>query len=57
LAKGLHALRDPHVLLEDKPGAKHLPPGNEAVAREALEAGVHVVTTHPGTPASEIGAQ
>jgi indolepyruvate ferredoxin oxidoreductase alpha subunit len=29
--------------------------GNEAVARGALEAGVSVVTTYPGTPASEIG--
>lgn len=29
--------------------------GNEAVVRGALEAGVSVVTTYPGTPASEIG--
>jgi indolepyruvate ferredoxin oxidoreductase alpha subunit len=29
--------------------------GNEAVARGAVEAGVGVVTTYPGTPASEIG--
>jgi indolepyruvate ferredoxin oxidoreductase alpha subunit len=29
--------------------------GNEAVARGAIEAGVGVVTTYPGTPASEIG--
>jgi len=48
-------LRDPQVLLEDKPGDKHLLLGNEAVARGALEAGVHVVAVYPGTPASEIG--
>ena len=29
--------------------------GNEAIARGALEAGVSVATTYPGTPASEIG--
>ncbi len=29
--------------------------GNEAIARGALEAGVRVATTYPGTPASEIG--
>lgn len=29
--------------------------GNEAIARGALEAGVAVATTYPGTPASEIG--
>jgi indolepyruvate ferredoxin oxidoreductase alpha subunit len=29
--------------------------GNEAIARGILEAGVSVVTTYPGTPASEIG--
>jgi len=28
--------------------------GNEAIARGALEAGIGVVTTYPGTPASEI---
>lgn len=54
-AKGLYALRDPHVLLEDKPGERHLLLGNEAIARGALEAGVHVVAVYPGTPASEIG--
>ena len=53
--KGLYALRDPRVLLQDKLGDKHLLLGNEAIARGALEAGVHVVTTYPGTPASEIG--
>ena len=29
--------------------------GNEAIARGALEAGISVATTYPGTPASEIG--
>jgi indolepyruvate ferredoxin oxidoreductase alpha subunit len=29
--------------------------GNEAIARGILEAGIGVVTTYPGTPASEIG--
>lgn len=29
--------------------------GNEAIVRGALEAGLHVATTYPGTPASEIG--
>jgi indolepyruvate ferredoxin oxidoreductase alpha subunit len=29
--------------------------GNEAIARGVLEAGIGVVTTYPGTPASEIG--
>jgi len=29
--------------------------GNEAVVRGALESGVNVATTYPGTPASEIG--
>lgn len=29
--------------------------GNEAIARGALEAGVSVATTYPGTPSSEIG--
>jgi indolepyruvate ferredoxin oxidoreductase alpha subunit len=29
--------------------------GNEAIARGVIEAGIGVVTTYPGTPASEIG--
>jgi indolepyruvate ferredoxin oxidoreductase alpha subunit len=48
-------LRDPRVLLENRLGTKYLLLGNEAVVRGAIEAGVHVVTTYPGTPASEIG--
>ncbi|MCD6381126.1 MAG: indolepyruvate ferredoxin oxidoreductase subunit alpha, partial [Candidatus Odinarchaeota archaeon] len=29
--------------------------GNEAIARGALESGIGVATTYPGTPSSEIG--
>jgi indolepyruvate ferredoxin oxidoreductase alpha subunit len=43
------------VLLEDEKGKRVLLLGNEAIARGALEAGIGVVTTYPGTPASEIG--
>ncbi|MCU0853303.1 MAG: indolepyruvate ferredoxin oxidoreductase subunit alpha [Thermoplasmata archaeon] len=42
-------------ILEAAPGSKVLLLGNEAIARAALEAGVAVATTYPGTPASEIG--
>ena len=42
-------------LLEAPPGSKVLLLGNEAIARAALEAGITVATTYPGTPASEIG--
>jgi len=48
-------LPDPRVLLRDEPGKLVLLLGNEAIARGILEAGVSVVTTYPGTPASEIG--
>ncbi|MDH7506448.1 MAG: indolepyruvate ferredoxin oxidoreductase subunit alpha [Candidatus Thermoplasmatota archaeon] len=41
-------------ILEDKPGKKILLLGNEAITRGALEAGVDVATTYPGTPSSEI---
>lgn len=44
-----------HPLLEDKPGKKILVLGNEAIARAAVEAGVTVAATYPGTPSSEIG--
>jgi indolepyruvate ferredoxin oxidoreductase alpha subunit len=37
------------------PAGKQLLLGNEAIARGAIEAGIRVVTTYPGTPASEIG--
>ena len=48
-------LPDSHVLLEDSPGKSVLLLGNEAIARGILEAGIGIVTTYPGTPASEIG--
>src|SRR4030042_4742944 len=41
-------------LTEENPGEKILLLGNEAITRGALEAGVDVATTYPGTPASEI---
>jgi indolepyruvate ferredoxin oxidoreductase alpha subunit len=44
-----------HVLLADSPGKRVLLLGNEAIARGIVEAGIGVVTTYPGTPASEIG--
>ncbi len=43
-----------HKLLTDQPGHKMLLLGNEAIARGAIEAGVAVATTYPGTPSSEI---
>ncbi|NQT10986.1 MAG: indolepyruvate ferredoxin oxidoreductase subunit alpha [Desulfobacteraceae bacterium] len=43
-----------HKLLTDQPGQKMLLLGNEAIARGAIEAGVAVATTYPGTPSSEI---
>jgi indolepyruvate ferredoxin oxidoreductase alpha subunit len=48
-------LPDLKILLKDMPGKRVLLLGNEAIARGILEAGVSVVTTYPGTPASEIG--
>lgn len=41
-------------ILEDKPKKKILLLGNEAITRGAIEAGVDVATTYPGTPSSEI---
>ena len=41
-------------ILEDKPGKKILLLGNEAITRGAMEAGIDVATTYPGTPSSEI---
>ena len=46
---------DSRVLLQDSPGKRILLLGNEAIARGILEAGISIVTTYPGTPASEIG--
>ncbi len=42
-------------LLQDSPGSKLFLLGNEAVARGAIEAGVSVAATYPGTPSSEVG--
>jgi indolepyruvate ferredoxin oxidoreductase alpha subunit len=42
------------ILLSKNIGERHLLLGNEAIARGAIEAGVKVVTTYPGTPSSEI---
>jgi indolepyruvate ferredoxin oxidoreductase alpha subunit len=41
-------------ILDNKPGKKILLLGNEAITRGAIEAGVSVATTYPGTPSSEI---
>jgi indolepyruvate ferredoxin oxidoreductase alpha subunit len=43
------------LMLQNKPGKRVLLLGNEAIARGILEAGIGIVTTYPGTPASEIG--
>ncbi len=43
-----------HKLLNHQPGQKMLLLGNEAISRGAVEAGVAVATTYPGTPSSEI---
>jgi len=44
-----------HPLRTGTPGERRLLLGNEAIVRGALEAGVALATTYPGTPASEIG--
>ena len=41
-------------LLIDEPGRKVLLMGNEAIARGAVEAGVHYCSAYPGAPSSEI---
>ena len=46
-----------HKLLTENPGQKILLLGNEAIARGAIEAGVAVASTYPGTPSSEISLQ
>ena len=43
-----------HKLLTDQPGTTMVLLGNEAIVRGAIEAGVAVATTYPGTPSSEI---
>jgi indolepyruvate ferredoxin oxidoreductase alpha subunit len=42
-------------ILTEKEGEKLFLLGNEAAVREALEGGVSIVSTYPGTPSSEIG--
>ena len=42
-------------LLNGQTGERRLFLGNEAIVRGALEAGVSLAATYPGTPASEIG--
>lgn len=41
-------------ILENRPGKQILLLGNEAITRGAIEGGVDVATTYPGTPSSEI---
>lgn len=41
-------------ITEDKVGKQILLLGNEAITRGAIEAGIDVATTYPGTPSSEI---
>jgi indolepyruvate ferredoxin oxidoreductase alpha subunit len=41
-------------LTDNREGIEQLLMGNEAIARGALEAGVHVASGYPGTPSSEI---
>ena len=43
-----------HKLLTDNSGEKVLLLGNEAIARGAIEAGLALAATYPGTPSSEI---
>ena len=43
------------ILTKDEPGKRHLLLGNEAIARGAIEAGLELASTYPGTPSSEIG--
>jgi len=42
------------LIAEDLPGKRVLLMGNEAIARGAIEAGIGVAASYPGTPASEI---
>ena len=46
---------NPQTLLKYEPGKRALLLGNEAIVRGILESGISIVTTYPGTPASEIG--
>ncbi|MEM3597742.1 MAG: thiamine pyrophosphate-dependent enzyme [Candidatus Hadarchaeum sp.] len=42
------------IIIEDSPGKRVLLMGNEAIARGAIEAGVGLAASYPGTPSSEI---
>jgi indolepyruvate ferredoxin oxidoreductase alpha subunit len=42
-------------ILSDKEGTSILALGNEAIVRGAIESGLDVASTYPGTPSSEIG--
>jgi indolepyruvate ferredoxin oxidoreductase alpha subunit len=42
------------ILIDAEPGSSALLMGNEAIVRGALEAGVNVAASYPGTPSSEI---
>ena len=44
-----------HPVALDNPGKRVLLMGNEAIARGAIEGGVTLATSYPGTPSSEIG--
>ncbi len=48
------SVNDMSQIIDAQPGSRLLLLGNEAIARGAVEAGVTVATTYPGTPASEI---
>jgi len=41
-------------IFTDSPGLRILLTGNEAIARGAIEAGLHVASAYPGTPSTEI---
>ncbi|EKD64517.1 MAG: hypothetical protein ACD_50C00356G0003, partial [uncultured bacterium] len=45
-----------HKLLSEQRDKKMLLLGNEAIARGAIEAGLAIGATYPGTPSSEISA-
>lgn len=47
-------MRREEIIAKDSPGERVLLLGNESVARGAIEAGVQVATSYPGTPSSEI---
>jgi len=44
----------PEQILLNKPGARIILLGNEAIARGALESGLGFASTYPGTPSSEV---